>query len=357
MKKNKMNILVVGPSSTRSKGGMATVIREIADDKEFNEKMNIDIYESFIDGSFVKRLWFSIYSYIRFLVTKKGYDIYHIHAASRGSTFRKGYYVKLIKKWGGKVILHIHGAQYMEFYNQCSEKKKKRIIDILKSADMVIALSEDWKKKFDKKFGLTNCVVLPNGIDTEKYSNAVSSLEQHKNEFVFLGRLGERKGAYDLVNAIELAVKQNSNIKVYMAGDGEIEKVRGLIHQKKLQNNIILVGWVDFERKIELLKKSATLVLPSYNEGLPMAILEGMAAGKAIISTTVGAIPEVIEDGNGILIEPGNIKLLSDAIVECSNNLEKITLMAQNNIKKIDNQFSMKTMHKKLIQYYENVLK
>lgn len=56
-----------------------------------------------------------------------------------------------------------------------------------------------------------------------------------------------------------------------------------------------------------MLKKSATLVLPSYHEGLPMSVLEGMASGKAIISTTVGAIPEVIKEQNGILVQPGDV--------------------------------------------------
>lgn len=62
----------------------------------------------------------------------------------------------------------------------------------------------------------------------------------------------------------------------------------------------------------ELLRKSSVLVLPSYNEGLPMAILEGMACGKAIISTTVGAIPEVVKKENGILVQPGDVTALAN---------------------------------------------
>ena len=82
-----MRILVVGPSPTRSKGGMATVIEEIEKDKTLNSKFNIDIYESYIDGNKLKVLFFSLFSFIRFYFTKRNYDIYHIHAASYGSTF------------------------------------------------------------------------------------------------------------------------------------------------------------------------------------------------------------------------------------------------------------------------------
>lgn len=102
-----MKILVIGPSPVRSKGGMATVIEEIVKDKKLNEEFEIDVYESYIDGNKLKVLLFSVISFIRFYFTKRNYDIYHIHAASYGSTFRKGWYVHAAKKWGGKVILHI----------------------------------------------------------------------------------------------------------------------------------------------------------------------------------------------------------------------------------------------------------
>ncbi len=101
-----------------------------------------------------------------------------------------------------------------------------------------------------------------------------------------------------------------------MAGDGDIDRCKQIVEEKNLKSNIFIVGWADFDKKLELLKKSSVLVLPSYNEGLPMAILEGMACGKAIISTTVGAIQEVVKKKkNGILIEPGDVEKLSEALI------------------------------------------
>lgn len=76
-----MRVLVIGPSPTRSKGGMATVIEEIEKDKKLNEQFDIDIYESFIDGNKVTRFLFSIYAFIKFFLTKRNYDLYHIHVA------------------------------------------------------------------------------------------------------------------------------------------------------------------------------------------------------------------------------------------------------------------------------------
>lgn len=351
-----MKILVVGPSDTKSRGGMATVISGIRNSKILNNKYDIDVFSSYIDGNIAIRLLYSVYGYLKFLIIYKKYDLFHIHTASFGSTFRKRIYLNTLKKAGKKTIVHIHGAKYLVFFENLNPSKKKKVVDFLKSANIVISLSDDWKVKFDEIFGLRNCVSLPNGIDTDEFANAVCNLEEHHNDFLLLGRLGQRKGAYDLIHATEIAVKKNPNIKIYMAGDGDVDIVKDMVNQKGLERNIEVVGWVDFDGKINLLKKIGILLLPSYNEGLPMSVLEGMASGKAIISTIVGAIPEVINKENGILIEPGDIQALADALVKCSSDISMIKAMSEKNIKKIDDDFSMKIMHKKLLIYYGELI-
>ena len=350
-----MKVLVVGPSPIKSKGGMSTVIEEIQKDAELNTKFDIDIYESYIDGNKIKVLFYSLFAIIRFYFTKRNYDLYHIHVASYGSTFRKGLYVHLAKKRKKKVIIHIHGAEYMNFY--AKSNKKEKILNILRSADMVIALSETWKKRFDDEFKLNNCVVLENGIDVNRLLPAVNNEEEYIDSFLMLGRLGHRKGTYDLINAMEIATTENRNLKLYLAGDGEVDAVKNIIFEKKLEKNIIVVGWADFNKKLELLKIVSTVVLPSYNEGLPMAILEGMACGKAIISTTVGAIPEVVKEDNGILINPGNVNGLGNALKIISTSPNRIKEIKQANMKKINDRFSMEVMHTKLEHYYLEVMK
>ena len=311
----KKRVLIVGPSSVRSKGGMATVIEEIQNDKVLREKYEIEVFESYIDGNRFIRFLFAIYAFIKFCLTKRNYDLYHVHMASRGSTFRKGHYIDAIKKWNKKVILHIHGAQYLIFYDEITEKQQKRVVEILKKSDLVLALSQDWKDKFDKRFGLTNCCVLENGINVERFISAIQDPELHQRAFLMLGRLGQRKGTYDLVEAIDTVRKTIPDIKCYLAGDGDVERVRELVKFKSLENNIEVVGWANFDKKLELLSSVAVVVLPSYNEGLPIAILEAMSYHHPIISTPVGGIPEVVTHGeNGILVSPGNSQEIADAI-------------------------------------------
>ena len=352
----KKRILIVGPSPTRSKGGMATVIKEIIEDQELQKNFQIDVFDSYIDGNILVRYFYSAYALIKFFIFKRHYDLYHIHAASRGSTFRKGHYIELVKKWDKKVILHIHGAEYMDFYNELSEKRKKYVVNILEKADIVVALSKDWKKKFEGTFGIKNCVVLENGINLFKLQNARADSAVNQCTFAMLGRLGRRKGTYDLIEAVEQAVKIIPDIKVYLAGDGDVEKIRKLVKNKHIDRNIEIVGWLNMDEKVSLLSKVSTVVLPSYNEGLPMSLLEGMACGKAVVSTRVGAIPEVIKKENGILISPGDIQSLADALILCCTDFTMLQNMSISNIQLIEKNYSVNIMHQKLSEIYRNVL-
>lgn len=352
---SKKKILVVGPSPDRSKGGMATVIQGIRDDANLKKDYDIDVFDSYIDGSKVKRALYTAAALQKFKLIYKPYDLFHIHVASYGSTFRKAKYIHFLKKHGKKVILHIHGAAYMDFYGKLSDDRKKYVVDTLKSCDLVIALSDEWKDRFENTFGLTNCVAVPNGIDTEAFQSAITQGDAGRNSFLLLGRLGKRKGAYDLVEAVDMIAADYPDMTLYMAGDGEVDQIRELVKKKNLEQNIKVVGWVDFEGKISLMKKCDVIVLPSYNEGLPMTILEGMAAGKVIISSTVGAIPEVVREDNGILIEAGDCPALAAAMRRVMDAPELIDAMQESNIAKIDECFSMKKMHNDLNKLYKQV--
>lgn len=349
-----MKILEIGPDINNSKGGMATVIEAIQKSKILNQQHQISVHSSFVDGNKVKRIFYSIKQYFYFLLIYKKYDIFHIHVASYGSTFRKMFYLYKIKQANLPVIVHIHGARFLVFYETLSGTKKKKVNDFLNKADIVVALSVEWKEKFEETFGLSNCVAVNNGMDHLKYTPGINDVFRYKEKFIFLGRLGERKGVYDLIDAMEIVVKSNINVCLYLAGDGDIKKVRNLIDKKNLTKNIEIVGWVNFDKKLDLLQSVGTMILPSYNEGLPMAILESMAAGKVIISTTVGAIPEVVDMDNGILIEPGDFRSLADAMIRVTASDEQIRKISEANIIKIKNEFSEEKMHSELLFLFDS---
>ena len=352
----KARILVVGPSETKACGGMAAVIRGIRESGPLQAEFEIDTFPSYIDGSLPVRLLYSLYGYLRFLRRRRSYDLFHFHVAERGSTFRKRLYFKAVKKAGKKAILHIHGAEYLTFYDRLKGRKKRMVEEFFEQADLVLALSESWKEELETRFRKADCRVLNNGIDTENYSAARTDVTERKNSFLLLGRLGARKGVYDLLDAVEIAVRQNPELSVCMAGDGEVERVRALVEEKGLQKHVIVKGWIGEAEKLECLKQAATVVLPSYQEGLPMFLLEGMAAGKAVISTVAGAIPEVVTKENGILVEPGDVSALAEALLRCSRDTKMLASMSERNQERARQMFSVRRMHERLAEYYRQAL-
>lgn len=354
-----MKVLVVGPSPSRSKGGMATVIQNIEKDVDLNKEFEIDIHESFIDGSVIRRALHSVVGYMRFLRIYKKYDLFHIHMVSNGSTFRKAYYVRTLKKHNKKIILHMHVGKYLEFFEALNDKKKKYVRSIFDSAHMVILLSEGWRSIFRDCVGVSEekIEILNNGIDTCTYQEAITDVTKTPKEFLFLGRVGERKGAYDVVAAVEKIKNEGKEIHCVMAGDGDVEIVRQLVKEKGLENMIELTGWIGPEKRMELLKQVSTMLLPSYHEGLPMTLLEGMAAGKAVITTAVGSIPEFVEDGvNGAVLQPGDVDGIKEKLIWFSEHPEMLQEMSVNNRAKIEKGYTCKVMHEKLAGFYRKLM-
>lgn len=352
----KNKVLIIGPSPYKSKGGISTVIKDMIESETLQNQFDCDYYSSYIDSNKIIVLLYSIFSFLRFIFIYKKYDIFHIHVASFGSTFRKRMYVNFLSKRKKNIVIHIHGAKYLDFFNSLNNYKRKKIIKMYEKCNTVIALSDDWKRKFEELFCIHNIVSINNGVNLNYYKQCIDKKNEYSNCFIMLGRLGQRKGTYDLIEACKELYNANKKFKVYLAGDGEVEKVSQLINSNNLKNVIEVLGWIDKETQKKYLEKVSTLVLPSYNEGLPMAILEAMAAGKYIVSTKVGAIPEVISDDNGYLINPGDIKGLVSIMENIIDGKINMTFSAIKNQEKIRNQYDLKIMHEKISDIYNHIV-
>jgi glycosyltransferase involved in cell wall biosynthesis len=162
---------------------------------------------------------------------------------------------------------------------------------------------------------LSNLSVLLNPV--KAYPFKAFQTSSNILSFLFLGTITENKGIFELVdylhkNPYYLAKK----IKLTICGEGETEKLLELVNKEHAVHNIFFEGWVNGTKKDALLYETDIFILPSHYEGLPMAILEAMSAGKPIVSTSVGGIPSVVRPNhNGWLIEPGNINQL-DAVLD-----------------------------------------
>lgn len=343
----KIKVLMIGPARS-VKGGMTTVV-----DNYYNygldKLVDLKYIETCNDSNKISK----------FIKEKKGmrefrkeidnYDVVHIHMASRRSTFRKGKYIRLAKSKNKKVILHIHGAEYKVFYNECNEKQKEYVRETLELCDKIIVLSEEWKEYFKDLVDESKLVVIYNSIvipeDFEKNLDT--------NKLLFLGRIGHRKGIYDLLEVMEKLVKEFPYLKLYVGGDGEIEKLKQLISEKHLENNVEYVGWISGEQKEKLLKECSFYILPSYNEGMPMSLLEGMAYKNVVISTNVGGIPKVIENNkNGIIIEPGDIDEMQNILCELLKNKNERIGLSDVARETVERKFNIENVIEELLNLY-----
>lgn len=343
-------VLMIG-AARNMKGGISTVINSYYE-TGLDELVDLEYVETLVEGNNLKKIIFGLKAVIKYLFIIKNYDIIHIHMASRGSFFRKSIFVLIAKIFKKKIILHIHGAEFMVFYkNECIKIIKKYVIFIFNIADKIIALSDQWKSNLteivdnNKIVVIRNSILIPKVNENKDYSEA---------NILFLGRIGERKGIYDLINVIEKIVKQGYRFKLKLAGDGDIEKVREICKSKNISRYIDTVGWINGDDKIKLLKESTIFVLPSYNEGLPMSILEAMSYSIPVIATNVGGIPEVVSNKiNGYIIKAGDIKNLEESLIRLIEDKNLRCKMGNNAKETISDNFNLERIIKIIVRLYE----
>lgn len=265
-------------------------------------------------GSYLDKVLVFLKSFIFCAQTmfKGEVDLVHVHTSSRASFWRKSLFIVMAFFFKIKVVFHLHSSEFYEFYFQeCGSVRKKYIRWILKKVDRVIVLSCQWKFIISEICDVNKISVVYNPICSVDDVSFVRT----GNDLLFLGRLGNKKGIYILLQAIALLKDRFPEIVLKCGGDGELEKVKQYARELGISKNVLVLGWVSGEEKTQLLMQSAVYVLPSFNEGLPMGILEAMSAGLPVVSTTVGGIPDAINDGvEGFLVEPGEPTALADAI-------------------------------------------
>lgn len=332
---------------------MSTVLNVMRDDAFLNSKTELTFFSSYIESPFLKKAAYCFWRLIVSAFQMPGYDVIHIHTTAWASAFRKALYVRLAKLLGKKVILHVHNAQYVDYYLSLSPRKQRFLKKSLLKADLVLALSDVLRDACKESIGITHCEALNNCIDTDLYGRIHEERQDYPQQLLFLARVLPHKGVYDLVEVLRRLKEDGCPVKCVIAGDGETEKVGKLVEEYGLQELVTLPGWVDGDKKLELLRGCTIMILPSYREGLPMAILESMAAGKAIISTAIAAIPEVVEEGvNGCLFTPGDKEAMYQIIRRLYEDPELCREMGRRNYEKARAQYSSEKLFNDLYRHY-----
>lgn len=347
---------MIGPHPNAT-GGISTVVSNWieADIDKLIQLDYISTLDNVAPGFSFKKIRDALKAYLTFIgKNKNDIDIVHIHLSHGMSFYRKLgiFFISKIKSL--KVITHLHGSKFEEFYYNGSKTRQKLIKYLFDNSTAIIALSDAWKKFIQLISKNENIKILYNGASPEKFGVA------HKDNthiyISFMGRLGERKGIYDLLKAFEKLSPVFPQAYLILGGDGDVDKVKELVSQKKIADKVDVTGWVSGQDKINIFNKSDIYVLPSYNEGLPGSILEAMAAQTAVISTYVGGIPEaVIPEKNGLLIQAGDIDALYIALKRLCSDPKLTKKMGLASKELVTTKFNINDIVKQLHKIYEEV--
>ena len=245
----------------------------------------------------------------------------HAHMTTRGSTVRKCLLCSLAGLLGVPVVVHMHGADFLPFYRRLRPAWQAMVRAVLRRAQRVIVLGAAWRDFLVDEVGVSpdRVAIVLNGVpcpDTSRLAaRRAAAPADRPLRIAFLGRLGERKGVPELIEALGSAALRARAWHATIAGDGDVTHFRNLVAAKSLSQRIDMPGWLGGEDAASLLAGADLLVLPSHHEAMPIAVLEAMAFEVAVITTPVGTVPEFLEDGvSALLVPPGSLEALAGAL-------------------------------------------
>jgi glycosyltransferase involved in cell wall biosynthesis len=288
--------------------------------------------------------------------------VVHIHFASRGSTLRKMLLARMVINARKPLILHAHGGGFDKFHRGLPPMLGRMVSRTLQQANVLITLSTQWRDFYIRECELapSQVVVLPNPVRVPAKVPDRSGRAQV--QFVHLAKLGKSKGSYDLVNAFgALPPELRNRARLVLAGNGDLEGVRRLaapINEAQKDGageRVRVLSWIDTQARDRLLDDSDVFVLPSYAEGLPMSLLEAMAAGLPSITTGVGGIPDVLSHGvEGSLIRPGDQAALTAAMAQYITD-ESARLTAGRRAQERARSFDVHAYARRLADIYQRI--
>lgn len=323
------------------KGGIAAVVNGYRGSR-LEEEFDITYIESYKDGGKLTKLIKAIQGYLLFIKTLLGDkpDLVHIHSSFGPSFYRKLPFIYMASWFGIPIINHIHGADFDAFFMNADKKKQKLIKKVYGKCDKLIALSAEWKERLSLIVPESKIVIIENYSIVHEEAFNEKMKRPCNNQVLFLGELGHRKGGYDIPSVVAIVAKKIPDVKFILCGSGnesDEKAIKELVKEKSIEKNVEFPGWVRDEKKDEVLCNADIFFLPSYNEGMPMSILDAMGYGLPVVSTNVGGIPKIVHDKeNGACCEPGDIAGFSKSIVSllCDKKLRDTASVASFDIVK-----------------------
>lgn len=289
--------------------------------------------------------------------------IVHVHAASHASFVRKSLVLLLARLAGAHTIFHLHGGGFRRFaQDEAGPLLRRWIRHTLEASSRVIALSGAWAG-FVREFAPRARVeVVPNAVPLPALEDArpAPGAEPEAGRILFLGRVTPAKGVGELLEAAAALAPHHPQLRLVLAGEGSIGDIgwtRRRAGELGIESRVEWPGWLDRAARDAELARAWLCCLPSHAEGLPMAMLEAMAAGCPVVASRVGGIPEAVRDGvDGLLVDAGDAPALEAAIGRVLTEPALRLTLAQAGRRRIELKYSTDIVCGRLAAIYQQLV-
>lgn len=317
--RHKIKVLTVGPD-IRDLGGISAILRTYRSVVPGFVFSPTNSRRGTVMGVFVLAGTLAKLPYYRL----RGHNVLHAHGASGKSFTRKRLLMNVARLLGYKTIFHCHGGGFREFAAQAGAE---HIARQLGKFDAIVGLTPEWKDFFSSSLNHQRVVVVANVVEAP--SEPIVREPRNPGEplkAVFLGKICDQKGVFDLLEAINLRRNDLAGkLKVRIGGNGESDRLKETIERLELGQIVEYIGGVYGQEKDALLRESELMLLPSYTEGMPITLLEAGVYSMTSLATPVGGVPSLIKPGvNGTLVSPGDLEAIGQVLVEYADSPERV---------------------------------
>jgi glycosyltransferase involved in cell wall biosynthesis len=242
---------------------------------------------------------------------------------------------------------------------------KKLEESVLKNAKYCHAISKHLEKHF-REYDIKNTIVIPNGVDVEKFVLDTNKTQTRKdfgyntkNLIVCVSRLEHKNGTRDLIEAASILQKNISDFKIVICGSGsQQEELQKMIEKFELKDKIFLLGSILYTKIPQYMAMADVFIRPSLAEGFGNVFIEAMATGTPVIGTSVGGIVDFLQDREtGIFCEPGNPKDIAEKIKLLLTDKELVKHITDNGLKMAREKYDWNIIAKQIRGLYLQVLK
>jgi len=348
-------------TSTQTRGGIATYVREMQDTGLWDE-WNIRHVVTHGDGSPARKIGLFARGTIEFVaaLVQLRPTVVHLHASTRGSFIRKAVLFWISRPTRTPVVMHMHGSGFQSYYENSPKAMQAIIRATISRVSAFVALGEVWATRMRTLVPAARILAIPNAVRLGERIGQPGAGEPIR--VVFLGRIGDHKGTFmlldawaDLVRDTRFTVGGGSAASLTVAGDGEVDRARDRVVELGIDHTVDIHDWLSESEVAKLLDHSHVLVLPSRNEGQPMAVLEAMARGLCVIATDVGGIPEMIGDGCGVLVAADDTEGLTAALQLVVHDRDVRAGHGDAAYSRVKNQFDVAEVSRQLDALYREV--